>query len=126
MKTLRLFSLALFALSAIGTLSAQSTEIASKTTATQTLTVETHERIIAITMTREEIIWTYAVFTVLPNGKEHRTGTTQVVRARAAIAAETVTQNAQQVPFTTATTILVKFGEKFKAADEAAAQNPAP
>jgi hypothetical protein len=126
MKTLRLFSLALFALSAIGGISAQSTEIATKTTATQTLTVETREKIIAVHFTREEVIWTYAVYSVLPNGKEHLDGTTQVIRSRAAIAAETVTQNAQQVPFSTATTILVKFGEKFKAADEAAAQNPAP
>lgn len=100
---------------------AQSADIASKTTKTETVEVLTQERLVAVLFTKEELLFTYARFTVLPDGTEHRIGSFQVVRSRATVKEQTVTHGGQSVSLTATTTIVVKFGEKFKAEDEAAA-----
>ncbi len=99
-------------------------EISARVTGTESVTVQTVEKIERVVLSGDLVEITISVNRVLPDGTVARTGGRVITRRRSAIANDTVTVGGAAVPASAITAAVVALAEQWKAQDDAAAQNP--
>lgn len=96
-------------------------EISARVTGTESVTIQTVEKIERVVLSGDLVEITISVNRVLPDGTVARTGGRIITRRRSAIAADTVTIGGAAVPASAITAAVVSLAETWKAQDDAAA-----
>lgn len=103
-------------------------EISARVTGTESITVQTVEKIERVVLSGDTVEITISVNRAFPDGTVVRIGGRVITRKRSAIAADTVTIGGNAVPASAITAAVVSLAETWKAQDDAAAAaaNPTP
>lgn len=96
-------------------------EISSRVTGTESVTVQTVEKIERVVLTGDTVEITISSNRVLPDGTTARTGERIISRKRSAIASDTVSIGGNPVPAAAITAAVVALAEAWKAQDDAIA-----